>query len=114
MTDQISTSVEGDVTVVTVRGSLAFDLARNLIDEIEAALAKGNKKIVVDLSSVTYINSMGVASLVTVFTKVSNNGGRVILSGLTRKTSDLLQTTKLNTIFDVVDSVANATTLLAT
>ena len=70
--------------------------------------AKGNKKIVLNLQNVNYIDSSGIGELVSAFTTTKNQGGELKLLNLTKKVNDLLQITKLYTVFDVKDDEASA------
>jgi anti-sigma B factor antagonist len=77
-------------------GSAAVrDLGRELI-------AKGRKQILLNLADVEYIDSSGLGTLVSMFTSVRNEGGQLKLVYLTKKVSDLLQMTKLYTVFEIV------------
>jgi anti-sigma B factor antagonist len=80
---------------------------RELIRDL---LAKGHKNILLNLGEVTYIDSSGIGELVSGFTAVSNQGGHLKLLNLTKKVHDLLQITKLLTVFDVHDDEAKAIT----
>jgi anti-sigma B factor antagonist len=66
-------------------------------------VGKGNKKILLNLGEVNYIDSSGIGELVSAFTTVRNQGGELKLLNLTKKVHDLLQITKLYTVFDVKD-----------
>ena len=68
----------------------------------------GQKKIVLNLSDVDYIDSSGIGELVSAFTSVKNAGGELKLLHLTKKVHDLLQITKLYTVFDVRDDESAA------
>jgi anti-sigma B factor antagonist len=69
---------------------------------------KGSKQILLNLGDVTYIDSSGIGELVSAFTTVRNQGGDLKLLNLTKKVHDLLQITKLYTVFDVKDDEASA------
>jgi anti-sigma B factor antagonist len=94
--------IEG-VEVVRITGRIELgegsaavrDLARELI-------AKGRKQILLNLADVEYIDSSGLGTLVSFFTSVRNEGGQLKLVYLTKKVSDLLQMTKLYTVFEIV------------
>lgn len=75
---------------------------------IRDQLSKGNKNILLNLADVTYIDSSGIGELVSAFTGVSKQGGALKLLNLTKKVHDLLQITKLYTVFDVHDDEAQA------
>src|ERR1700692_3795008 len=79
-----------------------------LRDTVRELLSKGQKKILLNLGEVTYIDSSGIGELVSAFTPVPNQGGELKLLNLTKKVHDLLQITKLYTVFDVRDDEAGA------
>ncbi len=60
------------------------------------------------MGEVSYIDSSGIGELVSGFTSVTNNGGQLKLLSLTKRVKDLLQITKLYTVFDVHESEASA------
>jgi anti-sigma B factor antagonist len=70
--------------------------------------AKGNKKILVNLADVSYIDSSGIGEMVSSFTTVTNHGGQLKLLSLTKRVKDLLQITKLYTVFEVFEDEASA------
>lgn len=84
------------------------DGASTLRDEIRDLAAKGDKKILLNLSEVSYIDSSGIGELVSGFTTVTNHGGQLKLLGLSKRVKDLLQITKLYTVFEVFDDEAAA------
>ena len=71
-------------------------------------MTKGNKHVLLNLADVTYIDSSGIGELVSAYTAISNQGGQLKLLNLTKKVHDLLQITKLYTVFDVHDDEAKA------
>src|SRR6185312_15382049 len=79
-----------------------------LRDTIRNLLGKDDKRILLNLGEVTYIDSSGLGELVSAFTQVRKEGGDLKLLNLTRKVHDLLQITKLYTVFDVQDDEARA------
>jgi anti-sigma B factor antagonist len=79
-----------------------------LRDAVHDALAKGSKRILLNLGDISYIDSSGIGELVSAFTSVKNAGGELKLLNLTRKVHDLLQITKLYTVFDIKDDEASA------
>jgi anti-sigma B factor antagonist len=74
-----------------------------LRDIVKDLLSKGQKKILLNLGDVNYIDSSGIGELVSAYTTVKNQGGELKLLKLTKKVHDLLQITKLYTVFDVKD-----------
>lgn len=97
------------VTVIDVSGRITLgEGCTQLRQLIRDLLGKGSKQILVNLAEVTYIDSSGIGELVSAFTAVSNQGGQLKLLNLTKKVHDLLQITKLYTVFDVHDDEAKA------
>ena len=70
---------------------------------IRGLLEDQRKKILLNLADVNYIDSSGIGELVSAYTTVKNQGGELKLLNLTKKVHDLLQITKLYTVFDVKD-----------
>jgi len=79
-----------------------------LRDTVRDLIGKGSKKILLNLGDVTYIDSSGIGELVSAFTAVRREGGELKLLNLTKKVHDLLQITKLYTVFDIKDDEATA------
>ena len=99
----------GDVTVVDAVGRLTLGEGSSLFrDAVRGLVAQGNKKIILNLGEVTYIDSSGIGELVSAFTTVTNQGGSFKLLSLTKRVQDLLQITKLYTVFEVFDDEAAA------
>ncbi|HSM85338.1 MAG TPA: STAS domain-containing protein [Candidatus Limnocylindrales bacterium] len=92
------------VTVVDMSGRITLGEGSVILrDTIRDLLGKGQKKILLNLGDVTYIDSSGIGELVSAFTSVRNQGGELKLLNLTKKVHDLLQITKLYTVFDIKD-----------
>jgi len=104
VTMKTSTRQVDGVTIVDLSGRITLGegsvVLRDLVREL---LGKGNKKILLNLGEVTYIDSSGIGELVSAFTSVRNGGGELKLLNLTKKVHDLLQITKLYTVFDIKD-----------
>jgi anti-sigma B factor antagonist len=97
------------VTIVDLSGRITLGEGSTMLrDIVRDMIAKGNKKILLNLGDVTYIDSSGIGELVSAFTTVRNGGGELKLLNLTKKVHDLLQITKLYTVFDIKDDEANA------
>ncbi len=92
------------VEVVKISGRIELGEGSAAVREVvRDLLAKGRKKILLNLADVDYIDSAGLGSLVSAFTSVRNEGGELKLVYLTKKVQDLLQMTKLYTVFDIFD-----------
>ncbi len=109
MSVKLSTRQVGDVTVIDAVGRITLgEGASTFRDTIRDLAAKGDKKLLLNLSEVSYIDSSGIGELVSGFTTVTNHGGQLKLVGLTKRVKDLLQITKLYTVFDVYDAETSA------
>jgi anti-sigma B factor antagonist len=99
----------GDVTVLDLSGRITLgEGSVTLRDAVREVLASNSKKILLNLAEINYIDSSGIGELVSAFTTVKNAGGQLKLLSLTKKVHDLLQITKLLTVFDVSDDEASA------
>ena len=92
----------GVITLVDLSGRIALGEGSALLRKtIRELLDGGNNKILLNLGDVNYIDSSGIGELVSGFTAVRSRGGELKLLHLTKKVHDLLQITKLFTVFDV-------------
>lgn len=109
MSVKITTRQVDGVTVLDMNGRIILgEGSVQLREAVRDLLSKGQKKILLNLGNVTYIDSSGIGELVSAFTTAKNQGGELKLLNLTRKVHDLLQITKLYTVFDVKDDEASA------
>ena len=97
----IKTRKEKDVVILELSGKLSGGEPVLLLREsIRAQLAEGARQFELDIRDVSHIDSSGLGGLVTVYTTIRGQGGSVKLSGMTARSQDLLQMTKLLTVFD--------------
>ncbi len=109
MSVKLSTRQVGDVSVVDVAGRITLGEGSSALrDLLKDMVGKGQKKILLNLGEVTYIDSSGIGELVSAFTTIANQGGQLKLLNLAKRVKDLLQITKLYTVFDVHDDEAGA------
>ncbi len=100
--------VEG-VIVVDLSGRIKLgEGSTTLRETVKDLMSKGHKKILLNLGDISYIESSGIGELVSAFTSVRNQGGELKLLHLTKKVHDLLQITKLYTVFDIKDDETEA------
>ncbi len=103
-----SREVDG-VTVLDLSGRITLgEGSVQLRDAVRNLLGKGQKNILLDMGDVNYIDSSGLGELVSAYTTVKNQGAALKLLKLTKKVHDLLQLTKLYTVFDIYDDEATA------
>jgi anti-sigma B factor antagonist len=99
----------GGITLVDLSGRISLgDGSALLRKTVRDLLEEGRTKIILNLGDVNYIDSSGIGELVSGFTAVRNRGGELKLLNLTKKVNDLLQITKLFTVFDVFNDESTA------
>lgn len=97
------------VSILDMRGRITLGVEiEDLRSAVRNLVAKGQKKIILNLAEVDYIDSSGVGELVGCFTTVRNAGGELKLLHLSQKVHDVLHVTKLYTVFDIRDDEFNA------
>jgi anti-sigma B factor antagonist len=98
-----------DVVILDLSGRITMGEGTVILrDRIQKLLAAGDRKFLLNLADVDYIDSSGLGELVSSFTTVRNQQGQLKLLNLTRRVQDLLQITKLLTVFEVFNSEAEA------
>ena len=98
-----------DVVVLDLSGRITIGEGTLMLrDRIQKMLEEGDMLFLLNLSEVDYIDSSGLGELVSSFTTVKNQGGTLKLLSLTRRVRDLMQITKLLTVFDVYESEPEA------
>ena len=109
MTIKVTVRQIGEVSVIDAVGRLTLGAGTNAVrDTVRDLVAGGNRKLVLNLAGITHMDSAGIGELVTGFTTAVSSGGRMKLLGLTRKVRELLQITKLYSVFEVFDDEAAA------
>ena len=105
----ISTRQSGGVTIVDLSGKIALgESNRALHEAIKNLIDAGNKNILLNLKSVTLIDSSGLGELVASYASVERADGAMKLSNLSDRFIELITITKLYTVFDVFDNEADA------
>lgn len=99
------------VTIVDLSGSITLDEGSVVLRKTVKGLSKqGSRKILLNFSGVTGVDSSGIGELVNAYTSVRSAGGELKLLNLTHEVLDLLQITKLCAVFDIVDDEASGLT----
>jgi len=106
---KLTTRQVGDVSVMDAVGRITLGEGSSIFREtLRETVSKGQKKVLLNLADVSYIDSSGIGELVSGFTSVTNQGGQLKLLNLNKRVQDLLQITKLYTVFEVFDDEAAA------
>jgi anti-sigma B factor antagonist len=105
---KLSTKTKDGILIVECIGRIVFGEEASFLRETVKKAVADNNRIVLNLGEVSYIDSGGLGTLVALRTTAQNAGGMIKLTNLTRRVDDLLQVTKLVTVFDVYNSEAEA------
>ena len=106
---QIAERSAGNVIVLDLSGQITFTQGDLVFkDKIHSLVHQGHKNILVNLASVTHVDSAGLGELVSAYTTLARAGGSMKLVNLTKRLTDLLTITKLLTVFDTFDSEQEA------
>ncbi|MGC1904793.1 MAG: STAS domain-containing protein [Candidatus Acidiferrum sp.] len=109
MVNNMTTKEVDGVTVVALNGRIVLGPESSALREkVKNLIAAGKKKIVLNMTDVTYIDSAGLGMLVAAHVSAKNEGVPLLLSNLGEKFHDVLQLTRLLTVFNVYDTEAEA------
>jgi anti-sigma B factor antagonist len=99
----------GGITIVDISGRIVLGKdSASVRDMIHDLLRKGDKQILLDLGAVDSIDTRGLGSLVGAFLTVRKQGGELKLLNLPKKVADVMEITKLCTVFDILNDEATA------
>jgi len=97
--------VGGDVMVLDLKGKITLGEGDELLkDKVNSLINQGQRKILLNLAGVPYLDSAGLGEVVRAYTTVSRQGGSLKLLNLTKRITDLLSITKLLTVFETFDA----------
>jgi len=105
---KLASGTKDGVLIIDCSGRIVFGDESSLLRETVKKAVTENNRIVLNLGEVSYIDSGGLGTLVALRTTAQNAGGTIKLTNLTKRVGDLLQVTKLLTVFDVYNSEAEA------
>jgi len=109
MSFTLNTRKSGDVVIIDMNGRLSIGEAVLLLrNTTRRFIEDGSSKFVLNLGNVSHIDSAGLGELISIYTSVRNKQGDVKLLNLDKKAKDLLQMTKLLTVFDTYNDEAKA------
>jgi anti-sigma B factor antagonist len=102
---QITERAVTDVMILDLKGKITLGEGDELLkDKVNSLVNQGQRKIVLNLAGVPYLDSAGLGEVVRAYTTVSRQGGSLKLLNLTKRITDLLSITELLTVFDTFDS----------
>jgi len=106
---QIDERAVGDVMILDLKGKMTLGEGDELLREkVSSLVSQGQKKLILNLDGVPYIDSAGLGEIVRTYTTVSRQGGKLKLLNLTKRIEDLLSITKLLTVFEVYEDESEA------
>lgn len=105
---KIQSTSQGDMHVLELSGELDYHSSPELREKLTELTAKQAPKILVDLSGVDYMDSSGIATFVEAFQKAKRYQGRLILAALTPTVRGVFEIAKLDSIFEITSTVAEA------
>ena len=105
----IEERIIGDVTILDLKGKMTLGEGDELLkDKINSLIHQGQKKLLLNLEGVPYIDSAGLGEIVRTYTTVSRQGGNLKLVNLTKRITDLLSIAKLLTVFETFETEPEA------
>ena len=110
MSNKVRTETRGDTTILHVDERLVLGESDTALMSAVRAVLESEKapKTVIDLSNTQYVDSAGIGSLVQAYTSITSAGGMLALAGPSKRISDLLKITKLDSVFPIYGSVDEA------
>jgi anti-sigma B factor antagonist len=106
---EISDSQVESVTLLHLKGTLVAGSDTELLDsKMQALLKRGVTRILLDLGEVNYIDSSGIGALIRAYSSAQREGGTLKLYRLTRRVHDVLQITRLSSVFEIYSDEGKA------
>jgi len=106
---KVATEHNGEVLIIEPKGALVGgEETDELREAVTESIEKGNKKLIVDLGKVTYMNSTAIGALVSAHTSYTNRKGKIVLCNVNKSIKNIFIVTKLSMIFQVVDTRPDA------
>ena len=106
---ELSHSKVDSITLVTLKGTIvAGEAVDLLVNKTQELLEAGETQIILDLAQVTFMDSTGISGLVKISTVATRKGGSMKLLHLTKRIYDVLQITRLSSVFGIYDDLQKA------
>ncbi|MBK8726246.1 MAG: STAS domain-containing protein [Holophagaceae bacterium] len=101
----MTTRTHNDVTILYPEGKITLgDGDQELGEAVRTTLDQGSRKVLINFSKVSYLDSSGVGELVGCFTSIKNKGGELKICGMNSRIFSLITMTSLHSVFDVKDT----------
>lgn len=101
---KIRTEKNGDVLICALEGEIDINNSPQLRKTFDDFIKKDEKKILVEFSGVSYIDSSGLATLIEMFQRLKKIGGQMHFSGMNQKIKNAFEITKLHKLFEIFDN----------
>ena len=101
---KIRVEKKNDVVLCIIDGEININNSPELRKTFEAVIKRGDKKVVVDFSAVSYIDSSGLATLIEMFQRLKKIGGSLRFSNMEQKVKNIFEITKLHKLFEIFDT----------
>lgn len=107
MSVQLKVRQIGDVSIIEVVGRITLGEGASVLrDAVRESIANDNRKILLNLGEVPYVDSSGIGELVSAFSLVTHGGGHLKLANLTKRVKDLLHISKHDLLFEIHEDEA--------
>ncbi len=106
---ELSQRSVGGVVIVTPKGRITLSEGDVMLrDKIRSLVQQGERRLILNLADVSYVDSAGLGEIVQAYATTAKNGGTLKLLNVTKRIKDLLSITKLLTVFETFDSEPEA------
>jgi anti-sigma B factor antagonist len=93
-----------DAMICFVEGEININNSPELRKAFDGLITKGEKKVIVDFSAVSYIDSSGLATLIEMFQRLKQKGGKLRFTNMDQKIRNVFEITKLHKLFEIFDT----------
>ncbi len=105
---KIKEEKEGEVLICRLEGEININTSPELRKSFDRMMRDNEKKVIVEFSGISYIDSSGLATLIEMYQRLKRNGGRLRLCSMTQKVRDIFEITKLTKLFEIFPNLTEA------
>ncbi len=105
---KIQEEVKDNITVCKIEGEININTSPELRKAFDRLIRNDQKRVVVDFSGVSYIDSSGLATLVEMFQRLKRIGGSLRLCNMLQKVKNVFEITRLDKLFEIFDTLEEA------